>query len=537
MTSEHSTPQATAVNDLILTIDLGSSSVRASAYYTTGAPVEGISEYRYIRQAADSTFDPNTITELTEQVVSDCLERLRELRGEYRFLAVAWTSFAMSWLGVNRNGQPVTPVYSYADTRSGPYADRLRRELQQEGAFDTTYSRTGTPVHSAYVPAQMLRLAAEEPERLGQVAHWHTLASYLLARWKGHPFAPISSSEVGWTGLFNRRARAWDEALLRRVGLAAHNLSPILDYSVASNQWPATSKTPHSTAVTGPRPRAIGPAIGLAAPWARRWPELATVPFFLAVGDGVGANLGSGCTDNRRIALTIGTTGAMRVVIPTDMDGSVPEVPVGLWSYPIDRKRWLLGGSLTDGGSLYSWLQDVLAAEEPDERLALAALLPPDAHGLTILPFLRGERAPGWASEATLSISGITPATTAAHIIRAAFEAVAFRFRLIYDRLKPLLAPDSEIVASGGALQENLLWRQILADVLQTPVHLIDVPEATSRGAAILALQALGLPEPPVPPTVHTSTPDRQASKRYEKAMRRQEELYRQLIRFGDAIA
>ena len=57
----------------------------------------------------------------------------------------------------------------------------------------------------AYAPAQLLRLAAEEPELLTQVARWQTLASYLLSRWRGQPSAPISNSEVGWTGLLNRR--------------------------------------------------------------------------------------------------------------------------------------------------------------------------------------------------------------------------------------------------------------------------------------------------------------------------------------------
>ena len=203
-----------------------------------------------------------------------------------------------------------------------------------------------------------------------------------------------------------------------------------------------------------------------------------------------------------------------------------PAVPGGLWSYPIDSKRWLVGGSLTDGGSLYAWLHEMLAVQDANQLLAEATLLEPDGHGLTILPFLRGERAPGWATNATLTISGMTPATKPVHIQRAALEAVAFRFRLIFDRLRPHLAPGSEIVASGGALQENALWRQILADVLQTPVRLVNVDEATSRGAALLALQALGLPQPPAPPTVHSAEPNREAGPLYERALARQEKLY-----------
>ena len=497
---------------LILAVDLGSSSVRASAYQTNGLRLEDTTEFHPTEQANDGTFDPGVLAALTEEVITGCLKRVRSLNGDFQFIAAAWTSFAMSWLGLDPAGQPVTPVYTYADARSGPYADSLRRELAQQDGLQDAWQRTGTPVHTAYAPAQLLRLGAEEPQLMTSVARWQTLASYLFSRWRGQASAPISNSEVGWTGLLNRHFVDWDEKLIRRIGIGPDQLPSVLDYTNS--------------------------AVGLTDPWASIWPELAQTPFFLAVGDGVGANLGSGCTDNRRIALTIGTTGAMRVVIPAGSasDGPGPaepsfqDTPTGLWSYPIDRKRWLVGGSLTDGGSLYSWLRETLASQDRQTLLAAAAELTPDAHGLTILPFLRGERAPGWATEAALTISGMSPATTPAHIVRASFEAVALRFRLIYDRLRPLLAPNSEIVASGGALQENGLWRQILADVLQTPVHLVNVDEATSRGAAILALQALNLPLPPDPPTVHTSVPELEAGAVYAQALQRQEELYNRVI-------
>ncbi|MXZ22975.1 MAG: carbohydrate kinase [Caldilineaceae bacterium SB0665_bin_25] len=498
--------------DLILAVDLGSSSVRASAYLLNGTRLEETTEFRNTEQSADGTFDPHILTELTEEVISACLARARLLTVSPRFIAAAWTSFAMSWLGVDGAGRPVTPVYTYSDARSGPFADSLRQELLQQGRLDDAWQRTGTPIHTAYAPAQLLRLAAEEPGLLKQVACWQTLAASLFARWRGQPHAPISNSEAGWTGMLNRRTLTWDEQLVRRVGVDPRQLPPVLDYT-------------NGTA-------------GLTDPWASKWPELAHTPFFLAVGDGAGANLGSGCSDTSRIALTIGTTGAMRVVLPNksrsrehDAGGNgVQPTPGGLWSYPIDSERWLVGGSLTDGGSLFSWLHATLAVQDTVALLAAAADLAPDAHGLTLLPFLRGERAPGWATEAALSISGISPATTPAHIIRAAFEAVALRFRLIYDRLAPLLPPGAEIVASGGALEDNGLWRQILADVMQTPVHLINVEEATSRGAAILALQALDLPQPPDPPTVHTSLPDRDAGAAYAEALRRQQELYDRVI-------
>ena len=498
--------------DLILAVDLGSSSVRASAYYLDGTRLEGTTEFRNTEQSLDGTFDPHVLTDLTEEVISDCLAHVRKVTNNARFIAAAWTSFAMSWLGVDSTGQPVTPVFTYSDALSGRYADGLRKELAQQGSLEETWQRTGTPIHTAYAPAQLLRLSAEEPDLVKRVECWQTLAASLFARWRGQPHAPISSSEVGWTGMLNRQDLTWDEELVERVGVDSGQLPSVFDYAKGS--------------------------IGLTEPWASKWPELVQTPFFLAVGDGAGANLGSGCSDNTRIALTIGTTGAMRVVLPNESqrqefgagEDGMQQVPAGLWSYPIDSKRWLVGGSLTDGGSLFSWLHETLAVEDTNTLIAAAADLPADAHGLTILPFLRGERAPGWATEADLTISGISPATTPAHIVRAAFEAVALRFRLIYERLRPLLPPGTEIVASGGALQENQLWRQILADALEVPVNLVNVDEATSRGAAVLAMQALGIPLPPNPPTVHTAMPVGEASAVYAQAARRQQELYDRVI-------
>ncbi len=270
---------------------------------------------------------------------------------------------------------------------------------------------------------------------------------------------------------------------------------------------------------------------GLSATYANRWPALADVPFFLAVGDGAAANIGTSCTNSKRLALTIGTSGATRLVVRGAAEETL-EVPGGLWVYPVDEHRRLLGGSLTDGGSLYTWLRRSLAKESNEQLLAEAARLAPDAHGLTILPFLRSERSPGWATNANLTINGISADTVPAHILRAGLEAVAYRFRLITDRLAPALADGAEIYASGGALQSAPLWRQILADVLQRPVHLTEIDEATSRGVAILAAQALGLvgQDLPLLPIAHTAYPSISAGEQYAVAVERQQALYAKIL-------
>src|SRR5262249_22508837 len=156
--------------------------------------------------------------------------------------------------------------------------------------------------------------------------------------------------------LLDRHALTWDAPLLEHLGLTPAQFSPLADVDA--------------------------PLRGLQhRTYAERWPALRDVPWFPAIGDGAAANVGSGATSQDRMALTVGTTGALRVVRPT-----VPEVPAGLWCYRVDRRRALLGGATSEGGNVYAWLRETLNLGAPNAiEQALAAQLP-DGHGLTVLP-------------------------------------------------------------------------------------------------------------------------------------------------------
>jgi gluconokinase len=158
----------------------------------------------------------------------------------------------------------------------------------------------------------------------------------------------------------------------------------------------------------------------------------------------------------------------------------------------------------------------------------------PDAHGLTILPFLAGERAPGWAGHARGTIHGLSLATTPLEILKAGLEAVAYRVAIVFELLRQLLPSEPEIVASGGALLHSPSWLQIMADALGRPVVVSEVQEVSGRGAALLALEALGilknLNEAPdfIGPVFD---PDSRRHERYLTAIERQKTLYEKLIK------
>jgi gluconokinase len=151
-----------------------------------------------------------------------------------------------------------------------------------------------------------------------------------------------------------------------------------------------------------------------------------------------------------------------------------------------------------------------------------------------VLPFLAGERSPGYAAHATAAIVGLRLATRPVEILRAGLEAVAYRCALIADLLGDHAANATEIIASGGALLASPAWSQIMADVLGRPVRTSAEAEATSRGVALLVLKALGaitgLDDLPAS-TSETYYPDPDRHRRYREAVERQQRLYEALIK------
>ena len=167
------------------------------------------------------------------------------------------------------------------------------------------------------------------------------------------------------TGLVNQNRKAWDKELLDALPIGEEQLSLISDE----------------------------PSRGMQRGWARRWPALKGVPWFPVLGDGACSNVGSACTGRGdRLALMVATSGAMRMLWRAD---SV-NVPAGLWCYCSDAKRFVVGGALSEGGNLAAWLRKSLRLPEKEETKELLTGMAPDAHELTFLPLLAGERGPDW---------------------------------------------------------------------------------------------------------------------------------------------
>jgi gluconokinase len=427
--------------------------------------------------------------------VEACIDEVLQHPQAREIHAVGMATLVGNVVGVNGTGEAITPIYTYADTRSAEDVELLRSLIDPE----ETHQRTGCVNHTAYLPGRLHWLRRTESDLFKRAAQWVDVGTYLYRQWFGR--AACSYSVAAWTGMLDRIELAWNRHWLNILQLDEACFPYLADYDEVQG--------------------------GLRQPYAQRWAALREVPFCLAVGDGAAANVGAGCVDASQIALTLGTTAALRVAsrVPP------PTIPAGLWGYRITRDLHLIGGATTEGGNIFRWIKDTLAFGDADFEKDLAER-PADAHGMTILPLFAGERSPGWAANATGAIVGLRLSTTPLDIAQAALESVALRLAFIAEQLHEIVSDDAPVISGGGALEASPVWAQMIANALNRTLHITAEPELTARGTAILALQATGqgaLADYP-PQIARTIMPQPEGVAALRAARERQQRLYRRLI-------
>lgn len=445
---------------LALAIDIGSSSVRAVVYDADTRQIAG-TEYRErykleITADGGSMCDPVRIRRLVAKCIRKACESLGARVGE--IAAVGISCHWHSLMGLNRNGTPITPVYMWSDKRSSADAEALATEINAAQA----HQRTGCRLHSSYWPAKLRWLHRTRGEVVEDVAIWCGLADW-IARSPGTPVT-TSVSMASATGMLATEQCVWDAELVEHLKLNPLRLPAIVDRT-------------EELATDEIHPDFL-PA-GLNARW------------YPPIGDGAAANIGASAVGDDRIALTIGTSGAIRLVRPI---AEAPRIPPSLFRYLVDAETEVIGGALSNGGNMMSWLAGFAGLRDHKAAMDASALIAPDSHGLTVLPFFAGERAPSWQDSLGGTITGMSLDTSPAHVHRALLEATALRFASVYEAVRLFADDRHEIVANGGALLQSPLWMQITADALGHEIRALPARmEASARGAAISAMQAAGI--------------------------------------------
>lgn len=479
-----------AQDPIVLALDVGSTGTRGCLYDGTGRSIskrrDKIEHSFTTHIDGKSTIDPDQVIDEITQLIDFLLQD----DVAHRIRAVSLDTFAASLLGVDEDGDAITPVLTYADSRSSAHVDQLRKDLDE----DEVTERTGARLHTSHLPAMLHWAYKDRPETSTKVTKWMSLGEYIWLKLLGH--TAVSTSSAAWSGLLNRHTGDWDDQMLEVAGVTRDMLSPIAK--------PTEPLYPKSNFV------------------AKRWAPLASIPWFPCIPDGLASSLGAGAKGPDVPVVSFSTSGAMRVIVP-----GVPEkIPAGLWCYRIDDDRSIVGGALNDVGRMVTWMENVFQLPDLDRRHELL-MADPDAATPLVLPFLTGERATGWASDARAVLRDVAYAEGPEDIYRGCLEGVALSYvRLAREVVKVAGSPD-RLRATGRVANNIPGLVQIVADAAQIPVEPIDIKRSTLHGTALFALSVIApsIPQHDVP-LRETHQPHESRAGYYDDRMRRFEDLY-----------
>ena len=423
----------------VLALDLGTSSARSALFDARGARLEGTlrQESYSLHTASDGT---------VELKPADILATVRRLLADHTADAVGISCFWHSLMGCDAHGKPLTPIYTWADSRCTPDAVKLRTRHDER----EVHARTGCMLRASFWPAKLAWLRRTEPTLFTRVAYWVGPAEWLL--WQVTGELRCAHGMATATGLYNPTTKAWDPGMVRLAHLRSEQLPPISDAPLTL------------------------PGLGAVYP---------------AIGDGAANNLGVGATAPGLAAINFGTSAAVRIV----RDRGPARAPYGLFCYRIDERRHLIGGAISNAGGLRAWcLENFRLPDEATLERELA--LRPGPHPtLRALPFWMAERAPTWREDLSGAVIGISQATTSIDLLHAITEATYQRLATIVERIPGHLPGKKNQplrILVGGGLQKSAASFQRLADCIGSPLIAADEPETSLRGAAVLALERQG---------------------------------------------
>jgi xylulokinase len=354
---------------------------------------------------------------------------------------------------LDETGTVLRPAMLWNDQRTGAQCDEIRARLGKAHLIQVT----GNDALTGFTAPKILWVREHEPDVFARTAHVLLPKDYVRYRLTGD-YATDKAGAAG-TLLFDLEARDWS--------------AEVLDALEIPRAWlPATHEGPEVTGTVG---KAAAEATGLAA----------GTPVVGGGGDQAAGAVGVGAVEPGIVSVVLGTSGV--VFAATSAPFVEPEGRLHAFCHAAPATWHLMGVMLSAAGSL-QWYRDALAPDlDFDALLAPAADVPPGAEGLLFLPYLTGERTPYPDPTARGAFVGLTVRHSRPHMTRAVLEGVAFGLRDSFALLRSAgLGEIREVRVSGGGAK-SALWRQILADVLDTPLLTVNTTEGAAYGAALLA--------------------------------------------------
>ncbi len=453
------------MTNYMLGIDIGTTSTKAVLFSEKGEVIqqENIGYPLYTPDMSTAEQNPEEIFQAVLQAISNTMKH----HSQKKLSFVSFSSAMHSVIAMDENEQPLTSCITWADNRSEAWAHKIKDELNGH----EVYKRTGTPIHPMSPLTKIAWIVNDLPETAVKVKKYIGIKEYIFKKFFDQYVVDYSLASA--MGLMNLKTLDWDEEALKIAGITPAQLSQLVP----------------TTKIFTNCDSGLAKQIGID-------PQ---TPFVIGASDGVLSNLGVNAIRKGEIAVTIGTSGAIRTVIDkpqTDEKGRI-------FCYALTEKHWVIGGPVNNGGMVLRWIRDELASSEVEtaKRLGIdpydvltkiAERVKPGANGLLFHPYLAGERAPLWNPDVRGSFFGLTMSHKKEHMIRAVLEGVIYNLYTVFLALTECMdGPVTRIQATGGFARSDV-WRQMMSDIFASEVVVPESYESSCLGACILGLYATG---------------------------------------------
>ena len=447
------------MSDYFIGVDIGTGSVKALAVadsgkilttaqipYPTFHPQENLSEQ-----------DPDTILKSFIRCIHSITKELaRNPAG------IALSSAMHSIMFVDRKGNAASNLITWADNRAAQTAEKIKRSSLGE----VLYEQNGTPIHAMTPVCKLTWFKENDPSSLKDAFKILSIKEYIWSQ-IFHTFE-ADHSLASATGMMNIETLKWSENALDISGVE-HSQLP----SLVSTGFFRNDADPN-----------IASQMGIDA----------KTPFVIGASDGCMANLGSFAVKPGIGALTIGTSGAIRVASKKP----ICNFEAMTFNYRLDEETFICGGPTNNGGGVLKWYSEKMlgktlsTANDYHELLSPISSTNAGADGLIFLPYILGERAPIWNANATGSFINIRNTHKQSHFTRAVIEGISMALYNIASKMEATGLPIDRIHVSGGFVH-SAEWLQILTNIFGKQICLVNSGDASALGATYLGMKKLGI--------------------------------------------
>lgn len=434
-----------------LGIDIGTTSTKAVAFSPAGEVLSNFSVGYNMQhpQPGWSEQDPGEIFQAVTKTINQVVDKLSPAMPSF----VSFSAVLHSLILVDKQGTPMTPCIIWADNRAEAVAEHLRATP----AGMKMYHSTGVPIHAMSPLCKLAWMKQHNPVLFKTAARFVGIKEYIFHKLFGEYL--VDTAVASGTGLLNIKSLQWDREVLKFLDIKESYLS-----------------------------RVVSPKYFIPYPGDRTLLNLPRqTPVVIGGSDGALSNLGTGASGSHTMAVTIGTSGAARMIVK----GARTDNLMRTFCYHVKDNEYIVGGASSNGAVVLQWLKEKMLEtnESYQHFFEMGQNIPAGADGLLFLPYIFGERAPIWNSSAKGVYFGLDIQHSKAHLVRAAMEGVIY---CIYSIGKLLTDqnPVTELHASGG-FAKSKIWLQMLADVFNLKVFVSGTVESAAFGAVMIGAEAL----------------------------------------------